>query len=466
MDTAGGNSLPPKLCSDGGSKRRVCYYYDPRISYIDYGEKHIMVPHRVAMAHGLVNAYGLLDDMDLLRVAPAIKEDLKVAHGEKYLDLLRDLTPANYHCDGKIQGKAKKHEVGSSTNDNPVIHDLWDYCLRYAGGSLAAARALASSEYDIAINWSGGMHHAFDNKASGFCYVNDIVVAIHALLDRFRRVLYVDIDAHHGDGVEKAFLDKSRVMTVSFHQYDGKDFFPRTGGVDDVGKKGGKYRTLNVPLEVGTGDERYHKLFEPIIKKVMKVFQPDAIVLQCGADSLAGDRIAGLGLSVRGHADCVRLLRGYNVPLLLLGGGGYTINHVASCWCYETAVAIGKEIPDDIPQHGYQHYYQSQGYKLHYHTASSSRGNAETKHMVDVKRRVMEYLEHLSALMAAPSTREEPPCAVDIDVGALFNDSPLGEDPVEGLHRRCGEVDLTEFLIGLGRKHKLLKRRKVDLELK
>lgn len=122
-------------------------------------------------------------------------------------------------------------------------------------------------------------------------------------------------------------------MTVSFHQYDGV-FFPGTGGVDVVGEGAGEYRTLNVPLEAGTGDVRYHKLFEPIVERVMEVFRPDAVVvLQCGADSLAGDRIASLRLSVLGHAKCVRLLRSSNRPLLLLGGGGYTINHVAACWC-------------------------------------------------------------------------------------------------------------------------------------
>ncbi|CAL4894269.1 unnamed protein product [Urochloa decumbens] len=423
-----------------------------------------MVPHRVAMTHGLIKAYGLLDGMDLLRVAPATEEDLKVAHSEEYLDLLRRLTPASYKHDAATREAAERHglgvvrdrRTGCSTNDNPVIEDLWDYCLRYTGGSLAAARALAGGGYDVAVNWSGGMHHACEGGASGFCYVNDIVVAIRALLRRFGRVLYVDIDAHHGDGVETAFLEESRVMTVSFHQYDGKGFFfPGTGGVDDVGG-GASYRALNVPLDAGTGDELYHEMFGPITERVMQVFRPaDAVVLQCGADSLAGDRITGLELSVRGHAKCVRLLLSYGVPILLLGGGGYTINHVASCWCYETAVAIGREIPNEIPQHGYQEYYQSQGYRLHYHEAQSGNSNAQTKKMDKVKKRIMAQLDHLSALMATPSIMrqpdEQPARAVDIDDDALVDRSLRGEDPVERLHRRCGELEVTEFLIHLGK---------------
>ncbi|OEL32099.1 Histone deacetylase B, partial [Dichanthelium oligosanthes] len=443
------NSPSQQPRTDGSSsKKRVCYYYDTSISYVDYGKEHPMVPHRVAMTHDLVKSYGLLDDMDLLRLAPATKEDLEVAHSKGYLDPLRRLTPADYKRHAAVRGTAAQHDLGLVRdrhikgcwiNDNPVIEGLWDYCLRYAGGSLAAARALASGGYQIAINWSGGMHHACKGKASGFCYVNDIVVAIRALLARFQRVLYVDIDAHHGDGVESAFLEETRVMTVSFHQHDGKDFFPTTGDVGDVGKGGAMYHTLNPSC------------------------------CKCGADSLAGDRITGLELTVRGHAKCVRLLRSYDVPLLLLGGGGYTINHVASCWCYETAVAIGKEISDDIPQHGYQRYYQSQGYKLHYYHETHSgngNGNAKMKKMDTIKEKVMAHLDELSKLMAAPSTRrdEEPPRPVNIDGDALVDRSPRVEDPMERLHRRCGEMDLAEFLTDLGRKQP--KRKKVDLELK
>ncbi|TVU26305.1 hypothetical protein EJB05_28844, partial [Eragrostis curvula] len=143
-----GKSTNSSAPSATGRKKRVCYYYDPRISFADYGKDHSMVPHRVTMAHALIKAYGLLDDMDLLRVSPATEQDLLYAHTEEYLAFLRDLTPANYAGDAGVRERAKEHKVGpgsscSTTDDNPVIDDLWDYCLRYAGGSLAAARALA-----------------------------------------------------------------------------------------------------------------------------------------------------------------------------------------------------------------------------------------------------------------------------------------------------------------------------------
>lgn len=152
-----------------------------------------------------------------------------------------------------------------------------------------------------------------------------------------QRVLYVDIDIHHGDGVEEAFYTTDRVMTVSFHKYG--EFFPGTGHISDVGNNEGKYYAVNVPLSDGMDDISFSILFRSIIQKVMEVYQPDVVVLQCGADSLAGDRLGCFNLSVRGHADCLRYLRSFNVPMMVLGGGGYTIRNVARCWCYEVCCA-------------------------------------------------------------------------------------------------------------------------------
>jgi len=148
-----------------------------------------------------------------------------------------------------------------------------------------------------------------------------------------QRVLYIDIDVHHGDGVEEAFYTTDRVMTVSFHKFG--DFFPGTGHIKDIGVGAGKNYSLNVPLNDGLDDETFRALFRPIIQKVMDVYQPDAVVLQCGADSLSGDRLGCFNLTVKGHADCLRFLRSFNVPLMVLGGGGYTVRNVARCWCYE-----------------------------------------------------------------------------------------------------------------------------------
>ncbi|RCV26562.1 hypothetical protein SETIT_5G255900v2 [Setaria italica] len=432
MDT-GGNSLPSQSCPDG-PKRRVCYYYDRGIASVDYGEDHVMVPRRVDMAHALIRSYGLLGDMARLRTRPATADEISGFHDEGYVGLLRDVTPEGFAAGGEMTHAAKGFNVGAFAKDdrsvdNPPIAGLWDYCRRYAGGSLAAARALVSGEAEIAINWSGGLHHACRERASGFCYVNDIVLAIHELLGRFRRVLYVDIDRT-------------------------KNFFPGREGARGARRVGdGQYRAVNVPLNEGMDDQGYHGLFRPIMAKVMEVFQPEAIVMQCGGDSLSGDRLGNQNLSIAGHAQCVRFMRSYNLPLLLLGGGGYTVNHVAACWCYETAVAIGKEIDDAIPVHCYDSYYRSQGYKLHYPVAKGIKNDNTDFHVTRTMSIVMRNLTHLEA---APSVGfVDPAGGMSIDAEALFCRAPPREDddPMERLHRLCGEIDERSFLMELGKRH-------------
>jgi len=466
MDTSG-NSLPSPSCPDG-KKREVCYYYDAGIASVDYGEDHSMVPRRVDMAHALVRSYGLLHDMRRLRTRPAtVTEITGDFHEPDYVRLLQNLTPESFYDGGATMSAAKAHNIGvlkegETFYDNPPIAGLWDYCQRYAGGSLAAARALGEGKADIAINWSGGMHHACKAAASGFCFVNDIVLAIKDLLHHFRRVLYVDIDVHHGDGVETAFLDSNRVMTVSFHQRT-KNFFPEERGhVNHVGEGAGLYRALNVPFMEGVGDEGYCEMFKAIMKRVVDVFQPEAIVMQCGSDSLSGDRLGQLNLSIAGHAQCVSYMRSFNLPLLLLGGGGYTVNHVAACWCYETAVAIGKEIDDNIPVHCYDTYYSGQGYKLHYPVDKQLKNENKRSYL---ERTMTAVLENLSHLEAAPSVQfQDPPGpggSRSTNTEPLFYEQAPREDddPMERLHRLCGERDERCFFRELGKKRQVAKDR-------
>jgi histone deacetylase 1/2 len=182
---------------------------------------------------------------------------------------------------------------------------------------------------------------------------SDIVLAIVELLKVHARVLYIDIDVHHGDGVEEAFYTTDRVMTFSLHKYG--DFFPGTGHISDAGAKEGEGYSVNAPLHSGITDEAYFvDLFQPLMAKIMEVFQPGAIVLQCGADSLTGDRLGCFNLTLKGHARCVEYVKSFGVPLLVLGGGGYTIRNVARCWAYETAVLLDQpDIPNEIPFNDY-----------------------------------------------------------------------------------------------------------------
>jgi histone deacetylase 1/2 len=166
--------------------------------------------------------------------------------------------------------------------DCPAFPGLWRYCQLYAGGSVGGAARLNHRAADVAINWAGGLHHGKKAEASGFCYVNDIVLAVLELLKYHQRVLYVDIDVHHGDGVEEAFLTTDRVMTVSFHKFGG-GFFPGTGDSANMGAGRGRGYALNVPLRDGVGDDAYQSVFQPVMARVMEVYRPEAVVLQCGA---------------------------------------------------------------------------------------------------------------------------------------------------------------------------------------
>jgi histone deacetylase 1/2 len=160
---------------------------------------------------------------------------------------------------------------------------------------------------DIAINWSGGLHHAKKCCSSGFCYINDIVICILELLKTYTRVLYLDIDVHHGDGVEEAFYHTSRVMTLSIHQY-GDKFFPLSGGLDSVGRGMGHGYSVNVPLRRGVNDNTYREVFRTVVSEVMNVYRPTVIVMQCGADSLALDQLGEFNLSIEGHGECLQYI--------------------------------------------------------------------------------------------------------------------------------------------------------------
>ena len=228
-----------------------------------------------------------------------------------------------------------------------------------------------------------------------------------ARAQRHPRVLYIDIDIHHGDGVEEAFWLTDRVMTVSFHKYG--DFFPGTGDLKDVGASNGRYHSLNVPLSDGMDDASYGKLFKPIIAKVMEVYRPGAVVLQCGADSLASDRLGCFNLSLDGHAECVRFVKSFGLPTLVTGGGGYTKQNVARCWALETGVLLDRPMKEDIPVHDfYYEYYADANYKLKVYPHAVMENANSRQQLAAVK---TAALEHLRSLEAAPGVamHELPP---------------------------------------------------------
>lgn len=204
----------------------------------------------------------------------------------------------------------------------------------------------------MAINWFGGWHHAQRDTAAGFCYVNDCVLAILELRKDYDRVLYVDLDLHHGDGVEEAFAATSKVFTVSFHKFSA-GFFPGTGKANDIGFGKGLYHCVNVPFIDGLKDLEFVAFFKRVLSEIFRVFVPEVIVCQCGADGIAGDPMNSFNLTPRGLAACVRYLNTFNLPLLLLGGGGYNFQNTARAWTLITAAILEKKLSENIPDHRY-----------------------------------------------------------------------------------------------------------------
>ncbi|KAE9413813.1 hypothetical protein Angca_010026, partial [Angiostrongylus cantonensis] len=431
-------------------KRRVAYYYDSNIGNYYYGQGHVMKPHRIRMTHHLLLNYGIYRHLEVYRPFPATFEEMTRFHSEEYMSFLKCASPDNLKMYNK---QMLKFNVGE---DCPLFDGLYEFCQLSSGGSLAAAVKLNKRKADIAINWMGGLHHAKKSEASGFCYTNDIVLGILELLKYHKRVLYVDIDVHHGDGVEEAFYTTDRVMTVSFHKYG--DFFPGTGDLKDIGAGKGRLYSLNVPLKDGITDDAYQSIFKPVMTKVMERFQPCAVVLQCGADSLNGDRLGPFNLTLRGsrdfalnifilgHGECVKFFRAQNIPLMMVGGGGYTPRNVARCWTYETTLAVEREVPNELPYNDYFEYF-GPNYRLHIEPSSATNENSP-----ESLRRIQEaVIQNLEKLAFVPSVQMQP---VPEDALKTLNDSSLGQDmadPDVRLHRSIMDVvtqDAGEFYDG------------------
>ncbi|PYI01988.1 hypothetical protein BO78DRAFT_400924 [Aspergillus sclerotiicarbonarius CBS 121057] len=411
--------LDPITNGSADRNKKVAYFYDSDVGNYAYVSGHPMKPHRIRMAHSLVMNYGLYKKMEIYRAKPASKYEMTQFHTDEYIDFLSKVTPDNMDSFAKEQSK---YNVG---DDCPVFDGLFEFCGISAGGSMEGAARLNRNKCDIAVNWAGGLHHAKKSEASGFCYVNDIVLGILELLRFKQRVLYVDIDVHHGDGVEEAFYTTDRVMTVSFHKYG--EYFPGTGELRDIGVGQGKYYAVNFPLRDGIDDISYKSIFEPVIKSVMEWYRPEAVVLQCGGDSLSGDRLGCFNLSMRGHANCVNFVKSFNLPTMILGGGGYTMRNVARTWAFETGILVGDTLTADLPYNDYYEYF-APDYELD--VRPSNMDNANTKEYLDKIR--TQVVENLKRTAFAPSVqmtdvpREPLVEGMDDEADAILDD--LDED--------------------------------------
>ncbi len=319
-----------------------------RYRHHSYGDNHPLGIPRVSLTVDLIRAYGAVSDEECLIGRKATVAELEVFHTREYIAALQ-------RCEalGKILDRYRKaHNIGNL--ENPYFPGLFTIPALASGSSIQAAEQLLAGR--MAFNPAGGMHHGRPNEARGFCYINDPVLGILRLREAGLRVLYLDLDAHHGDGVEYAFRDEPEVMTVSLHMDTGYAYPFEGGHIEDQGRYG---HAVNLPLPRGTNDTEYRLAFELLWPQVLRRFCPDAVVLQTGTDTLMPDPLGKFALSTQLFLELVQRVRDDSprhadgTPrLMAVGGGGYHPLMLARCWVGVWAILSGRTLPTAIPPAG------------------------------------------------------------------------------------------------------------------
>jgi len=321
--------------------KKPVFLYSQELEKYSYPPESLFNTQRAGKTRDLLMSLGLLGDGCGTESAPvpATKADLERFHSAKYLDALQQA------ADGKLTQQGL--DMGFGTPDCPVFKDMFDHARWACGATLTGADLILSGETDIVFNPSGGFHHARAEMASGFCYINDLVLACLRFSDHGKKVLYLDIDAHHGDGVQEAFYATDGVLVISLHE-SGKTLWPWTGFENEIGEGAGKGFNVNVPLPLGVCDDAYLEVFNEIVITLINAYAPDIIVLQLGMDALAGDALAHLELTNNVHADIVDRLLQFNTPILATGGGGYHVDNTVRGWALAWKVMCGQGDESDF----------------------------------------------------------------------------------------------------------------------
>lgn len=306
--------------------------YSGRFAEYSYGEGHPFNPARAKSALKLISSAGYLDEpwIRLEEVKMIGKEKLIESHDPGFIEALEEANS------GKWMEKFLKYRLGG--DECPIFPGLFDYTLLYTSATVTGVNLIMDENANIAFNPLGGFHHAGRSHAEGFCYVNDAIVAIDAFLARGFRVAYVDIDAHHGNGVQDAYYKDDRVLKVSLHE-SGKTLFPWSGFETEIGEDIGLGFNVNIPLPKETDDEAYKFVFDRVVVPAVKNFRPSVVVAVIGTDTHKADPLSNLSLTNNGMAETMRQIRDFSPGLLLLGGGGYEMQSVTRGWTRMWAVA-------------------------------------------------------------------------------------------------------------------------------
>jgi acetoin utilization protein AcuC len=323
--------------------------WDDRLIGYDFGTEHPLAPIRVELTIELARALGVLDagGVSVVVPEPALDAELELVHDSGYISAVKHAAVA-----GASAG-AVRHGLG--TPDDPIFPGMHEASALVAGATLAAARAVWSGAADHGVNIAGGLHHAMRDHASGFCIYNDPAIAISWLLAQgAARIAYVDIDVHHGDGVQAAFYNDARVLTISLHEHP-RTLFPGTGRASETGGPDGEGYAVNVALPAGTRDAGWLRAFHAVVPPLLRAFRPQVLVSQHGCDTHWMDPLANLELTIdaqRAAHAAIHALAHETAGgrWLLTGGGGYALVQVVPrTWTHLLAEAAGRPIEPDTP---------------------------------------------------------------------------------------------------------------------
>jgi acetoin utilization protein AcuC len=313
--------------------------------FVNYnlGPYHPLRPVRIRLTHDLIRAKKILDDdtIEEVKARTASRDEIQLFHDDSYIRM--------------VEQYSKKGSGLLDAGDTPAFKGCYEATGLVVGASLEAADNVMSGRLSHCFNPSGGLHHAHPERASGFCIFNDPAIVIAYLKTRYKtkRLLYLDIDAHHGDGVMYGYYDDPAVLDIDFHE-SGNFLFPGTGFPDETGKGDAQGLKLNIPLPPATGDQAYLEAFREIVPETVRRFKPDVILVQCGADGHLDDRLAHLRLTTNVYSAVIRAMHQLahelcNGRLLLFGGGGYTLANVPRVWTIALATLADKSLDDEIP---------------------------------------------------------------------------------------------------------------------
>jgi len=317
------------------------FLYTDDFRHYDMGDYHPLKPVRLRRTYELLQSYGALAEATVETPTPCSIEDLRTTHSAEFVEAVDRLSSGEH--------VPFPHRYGFGSGDNPVFPGMWEASLLYTGASVDAAQAINDGRCRIAMNISGGLHHAHYDRAAGFCIFNDCAVALYRLRRRFSRVAYVDIDVHHGDGVQEAFYADPTVLTISIHE-TGLGLFPGTGFAQEIGIQEGTGYSVNVPVWPYTTDDIWLWAWREAALPILKAFNPEAVCLQLGADAHYLDPLARVCLTAQGWLEAVKDVKALGKPIVAVGGGGYNQTTVPRMWALAFGELFGVELPDATPE--------------------------------------------------------------------------------------------------------------------